>query len=60
MKTTMISGVTDSKIWDNKYTEKKIFSTNSFKKEIAIRMDSQSPIIESIIETIVEPIIFKC
>ena len=29
-------------------------------KETTIKMDSEAPIIESIFETIVEPIIYKC
>jgi hypothetical protein len=60
MKTIMTSGVTDGKFLLNNYTETSIFSNHSMKKETAFRMDSQAPIIESIIETIIEPIIFKC
>ena len=46
MKTTMLSGVTNG-----------MFLLN---KETTIKMDSEAPIIESIFETIVEPIIYKC
>jgi len=58
MKTIMTSGATNGMFLLNKYTETSIVSNHSLKKEI--RMNSQTPIIESIIETIVEPIIFKC
>jgi uncharacterized protein YneF (UPF0154 family) len=60
MKTTMTSGVTNGMFLLNKYTEASIISNPSLKKEMTIKMNSQNPIIESIIETIVEPIIFKC
>lgn len=58
MKTIMTSQVTGAMFLLN--TETSIVSNHSMKKEIAIKTDSQSPIIESIFETIVEPIIYKC
>lgn len=58
MKTIMTSLVTNGMFLLN--TEALIVSKHSTKKETAIKMDSQAPIIESIFETIVEPIIYKC
>nr|WP_315197973.1 hypothetical protein [uncultured Flavobacterium sp.] len=60
MKTIMTSRVTSGMFLLNKYTETSMASNHSIKKEMPIKMDSQAPIIESIIETIVEPIIYKC
>lgn len=53
MKTIMTSQVKDGMFLINK-------KALMMKKETAIQMDSQDPIIESIIETMVESIIFKC
>ncbi|MGQ7945738.1 hypothetical protein [Flavobacterium sp. WC2509] len=60
MKAIMTSGVTNGMFLLNKYTENSIILNHSMKKEMPISMNSQNPIIESIIETIVEPIIYKC
>lgn len=60
MKAIMTSGVTGGMFLLNKFTENSIISNYSMKKEMPVTMNSQNPIIESIIETIVEPIIFKC
>ncbi|PKB16896.1 hypothetical protein [Flavobacterium sp. 5] len=43
-----------------KTTMTRIVSNTSTNKEKSIRFEAQAPIIESIIETIVEPIIYKC
>lgn len=58
MKTIMTSGATNGMFLLN--TETSIISNHSMKNEIAIKMESQHSIIESITETIIEPIIFKC
>ncbi|REG99139.1 hypothetical protein [Flavobacterium aquicola] len=58
MKTIMTSGIKDGMFLLS--TETAIVSNHLIKKETAIKMDSQAPIIESIFETIVEPIIYKC
>ncbi|MBF4470798.1 hypothetical protein [Flavobacterium sp. HJJ] len=58
MKTIMTSGATNGMFLLN--TETSIISNHSMKKEITVKMESNNPIIESIIETIVEPIIYKC
>jgi hypothetical protein len=58
MKTIMTSEATNGMFLLNKETA--IVSNHSMKKETAIKMDSEAPIIESIFETIVEPIIYKC
>ncbi|MFB9089568.1 hypothetical protein [Flavobacterium paronense] len=52
MKTIMTIGATESIFWLNKNTE----ST----EEKSIQVESKVSIIDSIIETIVEPIIYKC
>lgn len=60
MKTIMTSGAANGMFLLNKYAETSVVSNYSMKKEITVKMESQNPIIESIIETIVEPIIYKC
>lgn len=53
MKTNMPSVTQNRMFWFNKEGFSKINNT-------LIRVESKTPIIESIIETIVEPIIYKC
>lgn len=56
MKTRTPIQATEEMFFLNKKTE-----TVTLKdKEKSIRFESQSPIIESIIELIIEPIVYKC
>lgn len=57
MKTLMTIGVTESIFWLNTNTED---SNNLINEGKLTHAESEVSIIESIIETIVEPIIFKC
>lgn len=56
MKTIMPLQVTEGMFFLNNNTE----SMNFINNKNSIRVESQSPIIESIIEVIVEPMIYKC
>lgn len=57
MKTLITSGVAESKFWLYTNTED---ANDSRREEKWIHAESEVLIIESIIETIVEPIIYKC
>lgn len=60
MKATITSRVSNNMFLLNKNEEISVISSNSVKQEKIIRVDAQVPIIESIIESLVEPIIYKC
>ena len=60
MEITMLSGVTNGMFLLNNYSTTKAVSQKQFKKEVQLQAMGEDPMIESIIETIVEPIIFKC
>ena len=57
MKTLMTIGVTENIFWLNTNTED---SNNPRREEKLTHAESEVSLIESIIETIVEPIIYKC
>jgi hypothetical protein len=59
MKTNMQSQVTNGMFLLNKYSESPKIS-NTIKEGKLTLVESKVSIIESIIETLVEPIIFKC
>ena len=58
MKTTMTSGVTDGMFLLNK--EAVTTMVLNYSTSNLIQVETQVPIVESIIETMIEPIIYKC
>jgi uncharacterized protein YigE (DUF2233 family) len=61
MKTNLQSRATNGMFLLNNYSISKSVSEQYFKNEKQLQAaDQATPMIESIIETIVEPIIFKC
>ena len=60
MKTIMTNGVTEGMFWLNKNEDAFEDYNNFINEENLIQVESKISIIDSIIETIVEPIIYKC